>query len=245
MTNPALPSDSNSTGHEPGSVAPLPLTFEDKLQSAWQKNRELLVGLCTLILLGIIGWQGWGYFTHQRELTVEREYAEASTHDGLQAFADSHAGNPLAGIAELRLADEAYATHQIAPALAGYEKAITTLKSPILIARAQLGAAIAQIESGQTAEGEQGLRQLADDPKQFQALRAEAVYHLASLAAVAGHADQVKQFSEQLMQIDPTSPWTQRAFALQESLPAPAAAPAAPAGSASAPGVSFQLQQPK
>jgi len=247
MTNSAIPSDPKSAGPDPsqtGEPAAAALSLEDKLQRLWAKNRELVVGLCVLVLLGIVGRAGWTYFTTQRELNVEREYAEATTHDGLQAFADAHADNPLGGIAELRLADEAYAAHQLTAALAGYDKAIATLKSPILVARAQLGSAIAKIESGQVADGEQGLRQLADDPKQFQALRAEAAYHLASLAAAAGQADQVKQFSEQLMQIDPSSPWTQRAFALQASRPAAPAAPAAgPAGSA--PALSFQLQQPK
>jgi hypothetical protein len=250
MTNPAIPTDPKSAGNDPsqtGEPAVAALSLEDKLQGLWAKNRELVVGLCVLVFLGIVGRAGWTYFTTQRELNVEREYAEATTHDGLQAFADAHADNPLGGIAELRLADEAYAAHQLTAALAGYDKAAATLKSPILIARAQLGSAIAKIESGQAADGEQGLKQLADDPKQFQALRAEAAYHLASLAAAQGQADQVKQLSEQLMQIDPSSPWTQRAFALQASLPAaPASAPAPTAGAAgAAPAVSFQLQQPK
>jgi len=247
MTNSAIPSDPKSAGNDPaqtGEPGVPVLSLEDKMQRLWAKHRELVVGLCVLVLLGIVGRAGWTYFTTQRELNVEREYAEATTHDGLQSFADSHADNALGGIANLRLADEAYAGHQLTAALAGYDKAIASLKSPVLIARAQLGSAITKIETGQIADGEQGLRQLADDPKQFQALRAEAAYHLASLAAAAGQADQVKQFSDQLMQIDPSSPWTQRAFALQASLPpAPASAPAPAAGAA--PAVSFPPQQNK
>jgi hypothetical protein len=239
MTNPAVPSDQKSKSE--GSAAAS--SFEDTLQRTWEKNRELVVGLCALILLAILGKAGWTYFASQRELNVEREYADASTHDALQAFADAHADNPLGGVAELRLADEAYAQNQIATALADYEKAIAELKSPILVARAQLGDAIAKIDSGQVTDGQQILQQLAGDPKQYQPLRAEATYHLASLAAAAGQADQVRQLSEQLMQIDPTSPWTQRAFGLQASLPA-APAPAPGPGSP-LPSVSFQVQQPK
>jgi hypothetical protein len=246
MTDPAIPSDSPSAGKEPSqSGAPGaggPATFEDKLPHLWAKYREVVVGICALILVAIIAKAGWGYFANQRELSVEREYAEASTPDRLQAFADAHPDTALAGIAELRLADEAYAAHQTPTALAAYEKAIGELKLPVLVGRARLGAAIAKIESGQPGDGAQELKQLADDPKQFQALRTEAVYHLASLAAAAGQADQVRQFSEQLMQIDPTSPWTQRAFALQASLPA-AAAPS-PAAAPAPGGVSFQLQPP-
>lgn len=243
MTNPAIPSDPKSADKDPSQAGkPGPggsLSFEEMLHRTWVNNRELVVGLCALVLLGIAARGGWAYFASQRELNVEKEYADATTHDGLQSFADAHSDNPLAGIAELRLADEAYAAHQLPAALSGYERAITVLKSPILVSRAQLGEAICQVESGQAAEGEQALRQLAGDPKQFKALRAEATYHLASLAAATGRPEQVKQFSEQLMQIDPASPWTQRAFELQSSLPA-AAAPAGPP--APQPGVSFQPQ---
>ncbi len=66
------------------------------------------------------------------------------------------------------------------------------------------------------------LKQLSGDAGQLKAIRTEAAYHLVSLAADAGKADEVKNYLEQLMQIDPASPWTQRAAALRLGLPATA-----------------------
>jgi hypothetical protein len=84
---------------------------------------------------------------------------------------------------------------------------------------------MAKIAAGKTAEGETALKALAGDAAQLKGIRAEASYHLASLAAEAGRADDVKKYSEQVAQIDPSSPWTQRAMTLRASLPvAPAAA---------------------
>ena len=118
----------------------------------------------------------------------------------------------------------------LAAALISYDLASTSLKTPVLAARAQLGAAITRIQSGQVNEGMQTLKQLADNPKQFQALRAEAVYHLASLAAVAGQADQVRQLSAQLLQIDPTRAPGPSARSRSRRTFRPAAAPAPAAG---------------
>jgi hypothetical protein len=63
-------------------------------------------------------------------------------------------------------------------------------------------------------------------------MRRHAAYGLVSafvrgLAAEAGRADDVKKYSDQVAQIDPASPWTQRAMTLRSSLPPAAAAPQA------------------
>ena len=63
---------------------------------------------------------------------------------------------------------------------------------------------------------------LADDAHQFQAVRAEALYQFASLAASANRGDEVQRLAAQLLQIDPQSPWAQRAFALEAEVPPPA-----------------------
>jgi hypothetical protein len=58
----------------------------------------------------------------------------------------------------------------------------------------------------------------------------------------AKNAADAQKYSDLLMQIDPTSPWTQRGLALRASLPAPAATAAAPAaGDAAAPKVEVKL----
>jgi hypothetical protein len=230
MPPPALPSDT------PSSETPVGANPDEALLGFWEKYREIIVAACIIVLVGIIGWNGWNYFSEQKEAGIERDYAEATTPDKLRAFVDAHPSHGLAGVAELRVADAAYQAGQTADAVTAYDRAASLLKTGILAARAQLGEAIAKIQGGQAAEGVAALHQLADDPKQFANIRAEAYYQLASLAAEAGRASEVQQISTQMMQVEPSSPWTQRAFGLQAKVPVTAGAPAtaaaaqAPAG---------------
>lgn len=214
-----------------GSPAPIDPSLDERLHGFWRKNGQAILWFCALVLLGYVGKAGWEYLAGQREAGVQQEFASATTPDKLKAFAAAHPGHKLTGVAELQLADAAYAEGRSADAIAAYERASAALKTGLLAARAQLGLAMAKIQGGQAADGEASLRRLSEDLHQYQAVRTEATYQLASLAASAGRADEVKRLSLQLMQIDPSSPWTQRAFILQSSLPAAAsAAPAAPPG---------------
>ncbi len=202
---------------------------DEALLGFWEKYREAIVVACIVVLVGIIGWNGVKYFSEQKEIGVERDYAEATTPDKLRAFVEAHPDHALAGVAELRVADAAYQSGQNADAISAYDRAASMLKTGVLAARAQLGGAISKIQAGQAAEGVATLHQLADDSKQFSNIRAEAYFHLASLAAEAGRAAEVQQIATQLMQVEPSSPWTQRAFGLQATVPTTAGSPAAAA----------------
>jgi hypothetical protein len=207
------------------------LTFEDKLNLFWKKNRNVVLGLCAAVLLAIIGKGIWDRVAHQKEVEIEQAYAVATTPDQLRGFIAAHPDHSLAGVAQLRLADEAYLAGKSADALAGYDKAVALIKTGPLEARAQLGRALAKLQAGKTAEGTADLKQLAADTNQFKAIRAQAGYQLASLAADRGDAAEVQKYSDQVMQIDPdpSSPWARMAMMLRTSLPTPPAAPATPA----------------
>ena len=174
----------------------------------------------------------WEYVARQHEADIEKEYAAASTPDKLKAFAAAHPDHSLAGIALLIAADEAYAADKIPEAQTEYSQAAAAIKTGPLAARAQLGLAMTEIQSGQAPAGTAELKRLADDTQGFSAIRAEAAFHLASLAAAAGNSADVQKLVTQIMQIDPSGPWTQRAFSLQASIPPPpqvqAPAPSAP-----------------
>lgn len=247
MSTPVTPTPPNSAGDDrnlvPVEATPVP-SFEDKLHAFWEKNRGLVLAACGLVILAILGKGGWEYLQRGKEADVGKAYAAATTSDQLKSFSAAHPDHALAGIAQLRLADEAYAAGKFADALAAYEKAIAVIKDGPLAARAKLGRAVAKLQTGKAAEATGELRQLADDAAQFKAIRAEAGYHLASLAAEAGNSADVQKFSDQLMQIDPTSPWTQRGLQLRASLPAAPAAPAATAAPADAATPSVQLKLP-
>ncbi len=233
MTTPATPSAPQSSGDDRKLVAVdatyLAPSFEDKLHIFWAKNGTVVLALCGLVAVGILAKGGWDYVQAQKELDVQKAYATSTTSDQLKSFAAAHADHSLAGIAQLRLADEAYTAGKSADALAGYDKVVAVLKSGPLVARAQLGGALAKVQAGKAAEATTDLKKLVADTAQPKGARAEAAYHLTSLAAEAVNAADVQKYSDQLMQLDPSGPWMQRALMLRASVPAAPAAVTAPA----------------
>jgi hypothetical protein len=214
-----LPPSSSNAGNvrkvPAGDENPVASPVDEQLHDFWKKNSSFLLIVCGLVLLGYLGKEGWEYFAQQREAGVQAEFAAASSPEKYQAFADAHPDHVLTGVADLRLADFSYAAGRMEAAISSYGKAIEILKTGPLAARARLGLAMAKIQSGEKADGEAGLHELADDTAQFKAIRAEATYQLASLAASAGQGAEVQKLLVQLTQIDPNSPWTQRAYSLQ------------------------------
>lgn len=233
MSTPASPSSPSSgpAGDDRNLVpvdATTAATFEDKMEIFWKKYRNAVYGVCVLVLLVIVGKGGWEYMARQKELDVQKAYAAATTNDQLKAFIAAHGGHTLAAIAELRLADEAYAAGKSTEAIAGYDKVLAVLKDGPLAARAKVGRSIAKVQSGKAAEASKELKELAEDAKQAKSLRAEAAYHVTSLAVEAGDAAEAQKMVDLLNQIDPMGAWSQRAVMLRATLPA-SAAPAAPA----------------
>jgi tetratricopeptide (TPR) repeat protein len=240
MTTPAVPSDSKPAGDDRNLVAVdesyVALSLEDRLHLILKNHSRTIIAACVVAVLAILAWGAWDLAAGQREAAVEKDYAAANTSEKLKSFAAANAGHPLAGVAQLRIADEAYSAGKYADAVGAYEAAATILKTGPFAGRAHLGAAMARLGLGKTTEGEATLRQISGDTGQLKGLRAEATYDLASLAADAGQTADVMKLSDQLMQIDPSSQWTQRGLALRARLPAPAmdtkpgaASPALPA----------------
>lgn len=229
MTTPATPAQPTPAGDDRNLVTVdatyIAPTLEDKLHRFWKKNGTAVVVLCVLVLIGIVAKGGWDYMAAQKEADVQKDYATATTPEKLKAFAAGHSDHTLGAVAQLRLADDAYAAGKATEAVTGYEQVVALLKTGPLATRARLGAAMAKIATGNTAEGETALKALANDAAQAKGVRVEAAYQLASLAADAGRADDVKKYADLVAQIDPASPWMQRAMTLRSTLPAtPAAA---------------------
>lgn len=236
------PKPSGDDRNAPGDV-PVALTFEERLTQFWEKNRMIVLALCALVLVAILGKGLWQRYQASREHRIESAYEKATTPDQLRAFAAAHPDDVLAGIAELRLADQAYSAGKYQDAVAGYAQALARIKTGPLAARAKLGHALSSVEVGNRSQATTELKEIFNDTTQFTAARAEAGYQLASLAADEGNAAEVRSDAEQVARIDPTSPWTQRAMMLRATLPdtgaaAAMAAPAAatPAAAKPAPG---------
>jgi len=245
MPTPVTPPSPPPTGDDRNLVPLNEVTagsLEDWLEIFWKKYGRAVMALFALIVLGVIGKGIWDYFANQKDLEVRKAYAAATTPELVKSFASTHSGHPLSAIARLRVADAAYTAGNSAEAITGYGEAMAALEDGPLQARAKLGRALAMIQGGRGTEGSAELKQLANDASGFKAIRTEAIYHLTSLAAEARDSTEVQKFSDQLMQIDPTSPWTQRAFELRSSLPVEAAPAAGSAGTPAAPsGVQLNL----
>ena len=213
--------------------AEAPVFLEDRLKQAWGRYANAIYVLCGLIVAGMIAKGGLDYLNVQKELEIEKEYAACTTPDAFKAFAAEHRNHPLGALVELKLADEAFINGKFAEAVANYEKAVADLPAGPFQSRAKLGLAMSQVRSGKTADAEAGLRKILNDAAEYKAVRCEAGYDLAEVAVAGGHPNEVQNLATQLMQIDPTSPFAERAFALRSELgPAAGSAPviAVPAG---------------
>ena len=225
---PATPSPTNPAGDDRNLVAVdqnSAVTFGDRLHLFWEKNSTAVVALCVLVILGVVAKGLWEYFARQKQADIGRAYAAATTPELLKSFAAGHPGDFLGGVAQLRLADDAYTAGKFAEAITGYDQALALLKTGPLAARVQLGRAVAKIQAGKAAEGSGELKKLLDDANQLRAIRSEAGYHLASVAADSRDSAQVQSISDRLMQIDPSSLWTQLAMSLRGNLPVVETAP--------------------
>jgi len=203
----------------------------------WAKHSRTIVLVLALGVLAILGKGAFAYFAAQREAKITAEYAAATSTAQLQAFAQSHPTARLAGVAHLRLADEAYAAGSFAVAQVDYSAAVKLLGDNPLATRAQLGAAISLLQAGD-AGAQAALQTIGNDTKLPGAVRAEAAFHLAVKARAAGQIAEATQWTELVISNDAGGFWSQRAMQLRDSLPlpdvasapstvAPAAAPAA------------------
>jgi hypothetical protein len=241
---PSTPSPVPSSGDDRNLVTVdenyLAPTFEDRLRLFWEKNSRAVLAACALVLVVILGKGAYEVIQARHQKGVAADYAAATTDDRLKSFIASHEGHVLGGLAQLRLADQAYAAGNFADARAGYAKAAGILKSDTFGQRARLGAAIAAVQTGANADGEAALKQISADLSLGKLIRSEATYHLASLAAMTGNAAEAVRLIEQVNVIDPEGQWADRAAALRTTLPAVAAAPASDKAEETVPAVSFK-----
>lgn len=209
--------------------------FSAQMHAFWEKNRTFVFGLCVVILLAIVGREGWEYINARHEESVREDFvATAAQPAKLTAFAAEHENHPLGGVAWLRLADSQYTSGDFKSAAANYAKAAASLTESAFKSRARLGAAMSQLAGGDTTAGEAALKTLSSDTAVEKVVRAEAAYHLASLAQQAGKLDEARKLAEEVGKIDAAGLWAQRAFALLSTLsagepkPADASKPLAP-----------------
>ncbi len=237
-STPSSGDDRNLVSIDAAYIAP---TFEDRLRLFWENNSRTVLAACAIVMVGILAKGGYEIFSAQREKSIAADYAAVTSDEQLKLFASSHADHALGGLAELRLADQAYAAGNFTDARSFYVKAAGILKNTTFGQRARLGGAICSVQAGLNTEGEAALKLLTADLAVAKMVRAEAAYHLASLAAASGNSAEAIRYVEQVASIDLEGQWAERATLLRASLPqAIAAQPAADAKSDVVPTISFK-----
>ncbi len=237
-STPSAGDDRNLVSIDAAYIAP---TFEDRLRLFWEKNSRTVLAACAIVLVGILAKGGYEIVSAQREKAVAADYASATSDAQLKAFAASHADHALGGLAELRLADQAYSAGNYGEARSYYAKAAGILKNTTFGQRARIGGAISAVQAGSAHEGEAALKLITADLAVAKMVRAEAAYHLATLASVSGNSSEATRYIEQVVSIDLEGQWAERASLLRASLPqASAAKPAADAKSDAVPSISFK-----
>jgi predicted negative regulator of RcsB-dependent stress response len=237
-SSPSSGDDRNLVSIDASYIAP---TFEDRLRLFWEQNSRTVLISCAIVLVGIVAKGGYEILSAQREKGIAADYAIATSDAQLKAFAASHADHMLGGLAELRLADQAYAAGNYGDARGSYVKAAGALKNTTFGQRARLAGAICAVQAGSAAEGEAALKLITTDLAVAKIVRAEAAYHLATLAVASGNSAEAIRFIEQVASIDMEGQWAERATLLRSALPpSVAVSPAADAKVDGVPSISFK-----
>lgn len=200
--------------------APVHVPFDETLRQAWARYGNLVYIAVAVVIVGIIGKGTWEYLAAQKEASIERDFAACSSPDSYKAFAAAHEGHPLAGMAELKTADDSYSAGRFDEARSAYLRAAADVQEGPFKSHALMGAAVSAAAAGKTADAETALKQLFNDTNQLKSVRCEAGFHLATLAAQAGRASEVQSIAEQLLSINPSSPYAERAFTLRSEMAA-------------------------
>ena len=227
-----MPTPSPSDPHPPGKdvhiadpkAAPAAPNTEENFRKFWEKNARTVYAGCAVLLLTIVGKVAYNSYAEHRREVLAGEYKVAEKANKLPAFISEHPGEPLSGLAELKLADQAYKAGKYADALSGYQRSAEILKTGPLAGRALLGAATCNIFLNKLDAGAEKLKQVANDVNQLKGIRAEAAFKVASLAAEGGKTDEAVRYLDLTNSIDQASSWAQQGLLLRSTLPASATA---------------------
>lgn len=200
------------------------LSLEDQIYLFWERYKWHVVAAIVTIVAVVAGREVLAEMREAREAGVRAAFAEASAAGGarLMTFADENPGHPLAGIALLTRADELYSEGGYAEAGPLYTRAVEKLAGSPFQSRARLGGAMAQVRAGETDAGAAALQALVDNVAEFAGVRAEAAYHLATIAAERNDLERARALLDQAQNLDTFSfTWSRMALAFREAIETP------------------------
>lgn len=220
--------------------------LDDKIWLFWERNRNYLVFSAVAIFAAGIGYIGIQAIRAHHARSIGADYAIAETPELKVNFAERNRGEPLAAMAALEAADAAYAKSDYDEAsrryaLAGELAALAGAKAKPVAVRATVSAALCEIRAGRAEAGLKRLEAVAADPLAEKASKCHALFSLAEYACgqkdFAKARDYLNRFDRDSAGAagwsSPAGPKARLVQAFPELLaadvPAPAAAPAAPA----------------
>lgn len=213
IKNPTLPEDQQDVVDERNLIdveESEEISFEDRVQIYWMENKGFVSGCILVLALGIIALNGMRMYKTAAEGKIQSAYAEAVENETLADFAKANTTQDLGGLAALTVADEAYTAEDFARALEFYSIAAGALSNDILASRAQLGQAFARFYNGEKEAALTQLKGIADNSSLPEAARAEAAYHLAVEADVAGQDAEYDRYVAQIEGSSTATQWQQR-----------------------------------
>jgi len=223
-------------------TTPRPPTSDEQLKAFWLKNEKSIYIALIVVIAVVVIFKLWDSMRSSADDTVATAFKAATTPEKLRAFVNENPGASLAAVAAIRLADDAFQKKNYAEAAADYDKAAVD-KTALFAPRALLGAAMSKILGGQNADGENRLTRIANDAALPAIVRAEAAYHLATLAENAGRAADAAKLYDQVATLAPKSPWAEEAAYQRDrmSVTGAAALPITVSPSAAASGTTSSL----
>ncbi|MEN8662917.1 MAG: hypothetical protein ACN4GF_06390 [Lentimonas sp.] len=192
------------------------ISIEDRISMYWMENKGFISACVIVLALVIIGLNGMRMYKGHAEQQLQADYSAAQTAGTLADFAKENSNKALGGLAALSSADEAYKAEDYATAVALYTIATDALIDNILAGRAALGQAFASHSAGNEAEALKMLYAITANSSLPESARAEAAYHLAIDADVAGKSEAFDSLVGQINDMPLAGPWQQRLGTYQQ-----------------------------
>lgn len=186
------------------------ISIEDRISIYWMENKGFINGCVFVLALLIIALNGMRIYKNHAEARLQASYSEALANETLADFAQANSNKDLGGLAALTVADQAYAAGEFEKALNFYSIATDALADNILAGRARLGQAFANFYNGNDSDALAQLADIAANSSLAEVARAEAAYHLAVEADVAGRTEEYDRYVAQIEASPIASQWQQR-----------------------------------
>lgn len=193
------------------------LSFDEWVVHTWSQHKNAILLSIAAVAVAIVGFQMFEKARQSRVADMQVAYQQISNDTGkLIAFAQKHSGQPLAGVAFLKLGDEEYSNENFSQAAQYYKLAASMLPDEMK-SRAQFGQAMSTLRTNNTAQAMPLLETLSNDTENLMTLRAEAAYTLAILDLQAGHHDDFERQLTKLEQLPNSEFWVQSARNMQNA----------------------------